>query len=123
MKNTILLELYSNKFLVLGAINYLIIAFFNINLIENLGNYTSNIITNIIYILIGLSGIYQITRRDFYLPFLGKTVYPCGNLIEKKPENATIKKNIKTAPNINNVSKYAIVLLSMCASTFRPRSR
>ena len=101
MKNTILLELYSNKFLVLGAINYLIILFFNINLIENLGNYTSNIITNIIYILIGLSGIYQITRRDFYLPFLGKTVYPCGNLIEKKPENATIKKNIKTAPNIN----------------------
>ena len=101
MKNNILLELYTNKFLVLGAINYLIIAFFNINLIENLGNYTSNIITNIIYILIGLSGIYQITRRDFYLPFLGKTVYPCGNLIEKKPENATIKKNIKTAPNIN----------------------
>ena len=101
MKNNILLELYTNKFLVLGAINYLILAFFNINLIENLGNYTSNIITNIIYILIGLSGIYQITRRDFYLPFLGKTVYPCGNLIEKKPENATIKKNIKTAPNIN----------------------
>ncbi len=101
MKNNILLELYTNKFLVLGAINYLIIVFFNINLIENLGNYTSNIITNIIYILIGLSGIYQITRRDFYLPFLGKTVYPCGNLIEKKPENATIKKNIKTAPNIN----------------------
>ena len=101
MKNNILLELYSNKFLVLGAINYLILAFFSINLIEKLGNCTNIIVTNILYILIGLSGIYQITRRDFYLPFLGKSVYPCGNLIEKKPENATIKKNIKTAPNIN----------------------
>ncbi len=99
--SNIFLEIYANKFLVLGAMNYLVLAVFNINIIEKLGEYTSNIVTTILYVLIGCAGLYQLSRRDFYLPFLGRTVYPCGNLVEKKPSNATVTKTIKTAPNIN----------------------
>jgi len=95
------LDIYSKKFLVFGALNYFILAFFNLNIIDYLGQRFHNKISLIIYILIGLAGLYQITRRDFYLSFLDKAVYPCGNLVEKKPTNATIKKTIKTQPNIN----------------------
>ena len=99
--SSLYLDIYSKKFLVFGAINYFILALFNFNFIEYLGEKFNNTISFIIYILIGLAGLFQITRRDFYLAFLDKTVYPCGNLVEKKPEDATIKKTIKTAPNIN----------------------
>ena len=101
MFNNIYYELYANKLLILGALNYLLIPFTNINLIDKLGNITHKYVTLVIYILIGFAGLYQLTRRDFYLPFLGQTVYPCGNLIEKVPQDATITKNIKTKPNIN----------------------
>ena len=101
MFNNIYYELYANKLLILGALNYLLMPFIKINLIEKLGNVTHKYITCIIYILIGLAGLYQLSRRDFYLPFLGQTVYPCGNLIEKVPQDATITKTIKTKPNIN----------------------
>ena len=95
------IDIYSRKLLILGAINFLLMGIFKLNLIEYIGNKIHNIITIIIYLLIGLAGLYQVTRRDFYLSFLDKSVYPCGSLMEKKPEDATIKKNIKTKPNIN----------------------
>jgi len=99
--SSLYLDIYSKKFLVFGAINYLMLGIFNLNFIEYLGKKFHNKISLFIYIIIGLAGLYQITRRDFYLSFLDKAVYPCGNLVEKKPENATIKKTIETAPNIN----------------------
>ncbi len=99
--STLYLDIYTKKLLVFGAINYFVLAFFNFNFIDYLGEKIHNKISFIIYIIIGLAGLYQITRRDFYLSFLDKTVYPCGNLVEKKPADATIKKTIKTAPNIN----------------------
>ena len=106
MKNTdkmrsLYYDIYSKKLLMLGAINYLFVGLIDFNLIDTLGNYIHNIIPLIIYIIIGIAGLYQIGRRDFYLSFLDKSVYPCGSLVEKKPEDATIKKIIKTKPNIN----------------------
>ena len=99
--SSLYLDIYSKKLLVFGAVNYFILALFNFNFIDYIGIKIHNKISFIIYIIIGLAGLFQITRRDFYLGFLDKTVYPCGNLVEKKPENPTIKKTIKTAPNIN----------------------
>ena len=99
--SSLYLDIYSKKFLVFGAINYFILALFNFNFIEYIGKKIHNTISFIMYILIGLAGLYQFKRRDFYLSFLDKSVYPCGNLVEKTPKNATIKKTIKTEPNIN----------------------
>jgi len=95
------IDIYSKKILILGALNFLIMGLFNVNLIKLIGDKISNILTFLIYILIGIAGLYHFNRRDFYLSFLDKSVYPCGSLVEKKPENATIKKVIKTKPNIN----------------------
>ena len=95
------LQIYANKILILGAMNYLILAIFKINIICEISYKTHPMVKYILYLIVGLAGLYQITRRDFYLSFLGKTVYPCGNLVEKKPADATIKKTIKTTPNIN----------------------
>jgi uncharacterized membrane protein YuzA (DUF378 family) len=94
-------DIYSKKLLIVGAINYLLMGLIDLNIIEIIGNNTHTIISIIIYLLIGIAGLYQIGRRDFYLSFLDKSVYPCGSLVEKKPEDATIKKIIKTKPNIN----------------------
>lgn len=104
------IDIYSRKLLILGALNFLVLGLFNINIIELLGNKINKILTLCIYILIGIAGVYQMTNRDFYLTFLSKSVYPCGSLIEKKPENSTIKKTIKTKPNTNVIywaSEYA----------------
>ena len=85
-KFSLYLDIYSKRFLVFGAINYFILALFNFNFIDYLGIKIKNKISFIIYIIIGLAGLFQISRRDFYLSFLGKTVYPCGNLVEKNPQ-------------------------------------
>ena len=101
MFNNIYYELYANKLLIFGALNYLLIPISKINIIQELGSKIQQYVPYIIYILIGIAGLYQLTRRDFYLPFLGQSVYPCGNLIEKVPQDATITKTIQTKPNIN----------------------
>lgn len=44
-------------------------------------------------------GIYFINKRDFYLPFLGDTVFPGGNLINQSPLNANVSKQIKVLPH------------------------
>lgn len=95
------IDIYSKKLLILGALNLLIMGLFDVNLIKLIGDKISNILTFFIYILIGVAGLYHLKRRDFYLSFLDKSVYPCGSLVEKKPDSPTIKKVIKTKPNIN----------------------
>lgn len=104
MKNkdsSIYYNIISNKILIFGALNYLVLAVFNIDIINEISYKTHLLVKFVLYLLIGLAGLFQITKRDFYLPFLGKSVYPCGSLIEKIPTDATIKKSIKTIPNIN----------------------
>mgnify|MGYP001188554949 CR=1 FL=1 len=38
-----------------------------------------------LYILITIAVIYFLFKRNFYLPFLGRTVYPCDNMLETTP--------------------------------------
>jgi len=55
----------------------------------------------IIIIAISASIIYYLFDRNFYLPFLGWAVYPCGSLAEKVPLNADTSINVKVLPNVN----------------------
>lgn len=58
----------------------------------------------IIYIIVGLAGVYATTmlfNRDYLLPFLGKCVYPCNSLKNKVPANTTEIIEIETEPNVN----------------------
>jgi uncharacterized membrane protein YuzA (DUF378 family) len=101
LMKSLYIDIYSRKFLILGALNYLVYVILNVNLIDFVGHYTNRIISLLLYTIIGLAGLYQLNRRDFYLSFLDKSVYPCGSLMEKKPNEANMKKKIKTKPNIN----------------------
>jgi hypothetical protein len=56
-------------FLVLGGLNYLTTSMMNINLFAFLPG-------KVIGVIIGLSALYFLFNRDFYLPFLGPTVMP-----------------------------------------------
>ena len=55
----------------------------------------------IIILLVTASIICFLFDRNFYLPFLGWAVYPCGSLAEKVPLNADTNAVIQVPPNVN----------------------
>jgi hypothetical protein len=63
----------------------------------------SSPVGKIISIIAGIGALYLCVRRDYYLPFLGKMVYPCGSLSEKTPLKADTSVRIITRPNANIV--------------------
>jgi uncharacterized membrane protein YuzA (DUF378 family) len=88
------LLLFARLLLVIGGINYLFKSTINVDLFT-LIKYP--FIVNIISLLIGLSALYFIFNRDYYLPFLGESVIPIG---DKKPtENLTKIKLSGLPPN------------------------
>jgi uncharacterized membrane protein YuzA (DUF378 family) len=106
------MDLYTEKkiymilmFLVLiGGLNLGIVGICNFNVIEKLNQITNKFeISKIVYVVIGLSALFLITKRDVYLPFLGDTVYPCDSLKEHIPNNHTEKTKVKVPP-------YAVVV-------------
>jgi hypothetical protein len=59
-------------------------------------------IINIFIMLIIIASILMyITNRNFYLPFLGLSAYPCGSLAEKIPINADVSILVNVKPNAN----------------------
>ena len=60
-----------------------------------------NIINFIIILCVVASIIYNIFDRNFYLPFLGWSVYPCGSLAEKIPLNSDTTVTVQVKPNVN----------------------
>jgi len=60
----------------------------------------NQILLSIIFFIIVFSIIYT-GGRDFYLPFLGLSVYPCGSLAQKIPSNADKSITVQVPPNVN----------------------
>lgn len=80
--------------LVLGGLNYFFMATMNINLFSFIQN---PLIIRIISILIGVSALYFLFNRDYYLPFLGHAIIPIGPV--KPTENLTKIKLTGLPPN------------------------
>ena len=99
----ILIEKFSYVLILLGALNCGAVGVFKFNLINYLSEHVVDIpsLNRILYIMIGCAGLLFVFNRDYYLPFLGKTVYPCNSLSIKTPVNANIATQIKTKPNVN----------------------
>jgi len=55
----------------------------------------------IIILLIAASILYYVVDRNFYLPFLGRAVYPCGSLAEKVPLNADASVSVNVPAGVN----------------------
>jgi hypothetical protein len=60
-------------------------------------------ISFIVSLTVAAAIIMFLGSRNFYLPFLGSTVYPCGSLAEKVPTNADTSVVIKVKPGANVV--------------------
>lgn len=92
-----LLFMISRVIIVLSAIVVGIVGVVGVNFVEQ----AAGKLTWIIYTIVGLAGLLQLFNRDFYLPFLGETAFPCVSLMEKIPVNANTEVKIRTLPNVN----------------------
>ena len=61
----------------------------------------NKLIGTIIMVIIVASILMYVASRNFYLPFLGWAVYPCGSLAEKVPADANTSVQVKVKPNAN----------------------
>jgi hypothetical protein len=84
-------------FIIVGALNWLLVGAFGINAVELLTGRRSTI-SRTIYVLVGISALLIAFNRDTYLPFLGETVMPCQILGTYIPQGATMEVQIEVAP-------------------------
>lgn len=82
---------------IVGALNWLLIGGFGVNAVNWV--FGKGLISDLIYILVGLSAIFIMCDRDTYLPFLGPMVLPCSVLQDKTPPGATKEVKIIVKPN------------------------
>ena len=61
----------------------------------------NKVVSFIVILCIVASIIYNMFNRNFYLSFLGCSVYPCGSLAEKVPRNADTTVTVQVKPNVN----------------------
>lgn len=91
--NEIRLAFFARIILIIGGLNYLLMGlnvkdkFLFITVPKN--------ILNILFITIGVSALYLFFNRDYYLPFLGETVFPIVKPFENSKNTiTTIIKNV-----------------------------
>lgn len=94
--NRLLLQKVALFLLIAGALNWLLIGAFDTNIIQQ--TFGLNTFTRTIYVAVGFAAIALMFRRDFYLPFLGETVFPCAGLEDRKPSGADISVTVQTQP-------------------------
>lgn len=94
--NRLLLQKVALVLLIAGALNWLFIGFFNTNLLQSV--FGANTFTRTLYVLVGFAAVFLMFRRDFYLPFLGETVFPCAALENRKPSGADVSVSVQTHP-------------------------
>jgi len=80
------LHLVAMVLVVIGALNWGLVGALGLDLVRVvLGR---GLLANAVYVAVGLAGLSIAFRRDTYLPFLGKTVMPCGAIPLSTPEHA-----------------------------------
>ena len=80
----------------LGAVNWLLVGIFGWNVVRTL--FGDGALAQLIYTLIGVSGLVLMFQRDVYLPFLGEAHLPCSVLENREPPGATKSVRIVVAP-------------------------
>jgi hypothetical protein len=83
------LHFLARFFLVVGGLNYLYINYMNKSF------FGTSTVSKVITTIIGLSALLYLFDRDFYLPFLGKTVFPFG-----KRDEVSIDESSRTLVSI-----------------------
>lgn len=83
--------------LIIGGLNWLLVGFFDVNLVTAI--FGKGVLSTLVYGLIGLSALAIMFDRDTYLPFLGPMVAPCSVLVNRDPPGATREVKVIVAPN------------------------
>jgi uncharacterized membrane protein YuzA (DUF378 family) len=83
--------------LIIGGLNWLLVGIFEFDIVTGL--FGKGILSNIIFILVGLSALGIMFNRDTYLPFLGPMVAPCSVLQDRVPPGSTREVIIHVKPN------------------------
>ena len=87
-------------FVVVGALNWLFIGILDFNCVAWLSVAVGWLsLAKVVYIVVGISALLHVISRDYYLPFLGQTAYPCGSLMVKRPDGADTTVTVRVAPN------------------------
>jgi len=82
--------------LVIGGLNWGYVAFAGKDLISHL--FGKGLITNGIFLAVGVAALALAFYRDTYLPFLGTTVMPCSLVEARTPEGADFEAKILAKP-------------------------
>ena len=96
------IEIISLLLIVIGALNWGLIGVFGFNLVA----WIAKVIRwrgfeTFVYILVGLAAVMHLMSRDYYLTFLGESVFPCGPLTQRIPEGADVEVEVLVEPNVN----------------------
>jgi hypothetical protein len=66
------------------------------------GKFTAFRLLGLVFsVYIGYAAIRHLLSRDYFLPFLGPSAFPCGMLAEKTPYNYNSQVQIHVRPNTN----------------------
>lgn len=95
------LDLVIRVLVVGAALNLSLIGLADFNVIEWIGDHTFEHVETTLYTLVGLSALALMLGRDYYLPYLGGSAFPCGSLAQKVPTNAVLDVTVKVKPNAN----------------------
>jgi uncharacterized protein len=90
------LYIFCMAILIIGGLNWGSVGLFRVNFVDKIFGPLG--LTRPIFILVGICTIGVMFCRDFYLPFLGQSVVPCGAIKEKVPEGATVMMSIRVKP-------------------------
>lgn len=86
-------------FILLISINWGIEGLHNFNTLGFISSRTHPYVNDIVKVFVGICALVLVFKRDIYLPFLGKTVFPCSNLEEKIPNNHSLEIKVNVSPN------------------------
>ena len=92
------LESFAKLLLIIGGIVWGIYGVLHINIVKYVLPYT--IFQRVLYIVVGLAALLLMFNRNFYLPFLGKTILPLSLVKDNKtPDNSTFSVKVHAKPN------------------------
>jgi hypothetical protein len=84
---------------IVGGLNWGLVGAVNFDLVKWIGSGLNlPILSNLVYVIVGLAAVYLALNRDVYLPFLNESVFPCSTLKNTVPEAATVKVQVQVTP-------------------------
>lgn len=99
-----MVEIVTLLILIIGGINWGLVGAFKFDLVKWFASLIGiKGFAVVVYVLVGVSALVHVFSRDYYLRFLGETVFPCGSLKEKTPADANVRAKVYVEPGVNVV--------------------